>query len=563
MKIAYLVSYGYFSEMYRCLLICCFFANSYCISAQNYNEATLEKSICSGNWQGTIKQLELFFRGYEVSVHDSLNWHTEHFTNLINYYNNSRLSPAIVVSDFPSRDSVWEYWQNWSDLLTNSNWDPKKSFKSKKEATRLAQYNVLMLLSHELGHHLVHRYRKNKGGLNCQEYLADLASMALISSFRKNGYLSKLQSKYLILINEINSSIPLDSRFDNISFNLHNNCDSLRVVYPADSSLMPQYASAYFVRRLYMDSSWGYHSAKEMIEEIYLEKHKSWLELYPSSNLKANLQGRYTNLFEYDDFLQNQRSLARWKGQKSYISEYSGYAFTNEEIAVCWNAYIPADDNCGSAVISVRSLDGLLINNWVVRPGELVDNRVVDIDVWINGKSNDLHMLVHYRYSEKDSLVLYSSNGSSVLISNLLFVTLNQGRYDLVSVTDSEAVILKSDISERGNIQFKEIRIDKSAYKIEESDLFKVDISNAYTTYWEASANEHKEYLVAINGYLISCKNKEINTVAGTGIMGYKLDLKEFSYPRALSNLGGNVLLLDESSELHNVRTTLTVFSFK
>ena len=30
---------------------------------------------------------------------------------------------------------------------------------------------------------------------------------------------------------------------------------------------MPQYASAYFVRRLYMDSSWGYHSAKEMIEE--------------------------------------------------------------------------------------------------------------------------------------------------------------------------------------------------------------------------------------------------------------------------------------------------------
>ena len=52
--------------------------------------------------------------------------------------------------------------------------------------------------------------------------------------------------------------MPKEQRFDPIKFDLHVSCDQLNVEYPKDSALMPQYASAYFMRRVYLHENPGY-----------------------------------------------------------------------------------------------------------------------------------------------------------------------------------------------------------------------------------------------------------------------------------------------------------------
>jgi len=95
--------------------------------------------------------------------------------SIYNYYDNLE----IVVSQFPAKNRVWDYWQNWSDGLTNGAWSPRKHFKSKRRALEMANFHTLMMLCHELGHHLAQRYDVERAELNCKEYQADLACVSL------------------------------------------------------------------------------------------------------------------------------------------------------------------------------------------------------------------------------------------------------------------------------------------------------------------------------------------------------------------------------------------------
>ena len=67
-----------------------------------------------------------------------------------------------------------------------------------------------------------------------------------------------LQESYNRLMLEINSNIPSKNRFSFLKADLHKYCDAIPVVFPEDSTLMPQYASAYFERRKFLHKDFGY-----------------------------------------------------------------------------------------------------------------------------------------------------------------------------------------------------------------------------------------------------------------------------------------------------------------
>lgn len=516
--------------------------------ANSYSEKALEKAIKDGDWQNTTALLHQFFNERGIAASDSLMWYPQPATTLINFYNNSRHTPGIVVSKFPVKDSIWEYWQNWSTLLTNGNWDYKKSFKNKKQAFMQAKYNVLMLLSHEFGHHLAHRHRVYKETLSCNEYLADLVSIALIESFSDKSCLSKLQEQYVVLCEQINKAVAEKDRFSVLVESNYQNCSLMDVQYSSDTVQMAQYASAYFARRIAFHN-FNTLSTSQIIDSFYRLKQLNWYKMHPKAKSALKVQDLGVSNFEYDYKTELKRSMIKWRRGRNVYNETGGYAFDSSGRLLHWSGLWPSTAE-GNAVIELQYVQGNPAYRWYTESKQLISSDVDRRSLVVKQADENIGLLVATKNKDSYCFGFYRSIGATMLKKVNTDINLGSGNFQMLDYNDSTLTMIysKRRISLYTDAMFKFYKLNYNyiTKAIEETHLADLSSAEMLSTHWFAALSKKQELDININRYILSYRDGKWTTIVGNGVYGSNIDYKEFHPIRAMQHINGNLVLLEE-----------------
>lgn len=210
------------------------------------------------------------------------------YKEIINRYNNG--SVKIELSRMMKPEETIDYWENWSKVLAAGNFDQKTFFKDDRERFLLANFNVLILAAHEIGHYLDYRYKMSdrdySGGflhdndpLNCTENYADKFAVATVNHLAKDARFAAIRPRYLELIKEFNNKIPAENRYNFTSYDLvGEKCGTIDLmkngVNPDNSvneNFFRQYTSAYFNRHRLMLENENYGNLSNIIKTELLD----------------------------------------------------------------------------------------------------------------------------------------------------------------------------------------------------------------------------------------------------------------------------------------------------
>lgn len=180
------------------------------------------KSLEKSDTQLALDSILQTFYDFNVRWHPNLLWVWNPYNDKINQYTN--FDKQIHLSQFAKKSQAADYWVNWSKVLTDGKFNHKKFFKNEREMLLMANYNQLILATHEFGHHLDYLYNISTYGgegffsamthspLNCTEGFADQVAFVFITHLAQDKRFADLRRRYLELINELNRLIPAKHR---------------------------------------------------------------------------------------------------------------------------------------------------------------------------------------------------------------------------------------------------------------------------------------------------------------------------------------------------------------
>ncbi len=534
----------------RILLICIFFAFVQPMVAQvnhtTFDLSRLENSVKQGDLQASIHLVETFFHQHGYSQHDSLVWSIEPHTTLYNYYNPSYINPVIFISAYPTKKQVWEYWGMWSKYITNDRFNARKYFKSSKRALRMAKYNVLMILSHEYGHHLADRYGVKPNVLNAHEFVADLASMALVESFPHGSELHEMQEEYTRLLTHLNALVDDASRFNGIEQNLFQDQSYPPVVFPKDTVLMTQYASAYFVRRIYLHSHNNPPKSDDLFDSLLRTRLKPY-GLPRVSNVRSISSFSVVSPFDYTATTSWSRSITRYRARGgASVEELKAFGFDANGQPVHLSAVWPRKQiKEGILPIELTTATGKLLYRWHCQWDSTQSvSRIKWHGFQVNVKTNELTLLTSgVGANGERSFMLYESQEESfTLKSRPLPGDLQVGNHQLMHSDGRHLLLLNNKAVAGEKHQFYAVEVDMKMGIHHEEFLFEVPGSETWTSGWSAWFNSTSEGVLAKDQFLFLYRNGEIKIASGTGLEGNKQGgAQEFYLPKAVF-LGPNTI---------------------
>jgi hypothetical protein len=268
-------------------IVAIFFITTFIFNSfgQTFNKTEVGKIyqlLENSDSRGTFEFLTDLFEKNGASVfigaksYPALQLQLKDLTEVINDY--SSYENTINVSRMPKFDEAKIYWENWSKVLAKDNFKQDKFFRDDRERFLMANFNSLILMSHEYGHYLDDRYDFNHfssaNPLNCGEYYADKFAIAVINELAQDERFGKLRNRYIELIKKFNESLPSENRFENVNYELlKSDCGSIKMEgngVNSDGSLnydfFRRYASAYFNRHQLMLADEKYPKLAEVIE---------------------------------------------------------------------------------------------------------------------------------------------------------------------------------------------------------------------------------------------------------------------------------------------------------
>lgn len=220
--------------------------------------ATLDFGTLADSLYGALQQsetrtavalTEAVFTQQGASLDDRLFVRVNDYREVFNYYSDDWV--LIALSRMPEPREAETYWYNWSRVLTNGAWDPAAFFIDEAEWLLMANYNILNIYAHEIGHHLAFRYRVNPDhSLNCEEYFADQFAIGFVNWMAEDPRFAHLRSRYAALIADFNAAIPRRDRFEMADYaTLDADCAAYEVPDPQRPEELAPYASAFFERQ--------------------------------------------------------------------------------------------------------------------------------------------------------------------------------------------------------------------------------------------------------------------------------------------------------------------------
>ncbi|MBO6515997.1 MAG: hypothetical protein JJ975_05555 [Bacteroidia bacterium] len=550
-------------------------------------EKDLNKALKKGDWYGTADLLETFYDRLGASIHDSLYWHQESSLETVNYYNQKVDRPLIGVSAFPDKKNIWLYWENWSKALTQGAWKPRNFFTSTNDALALARYNILMLMSHELGHHIAHRHKKTRymgddpetGGtpLNCHEYYADMASVALTVSFKHGGKLDKRNLRYIDLLMNINQFVPEQLRYNEFGFNLHQHCDSLVVDYPSEDKMGP-YASAYFVRRKYLEANPGFSTPEAIMNALFLDEEIALRSAYGEGYEAIETIYDGDNRQEYNSETRNQRAIATlFKWGRTTFETFDEFAFSKNQGPVQVHCDYPTIRHNGTGLVfTVRNIEGNLLNRWTYTSDAVDTISYAELlGVKLRQPEKDFCALVLQKPMNdswgEPNLILYKHAKGFDLQRIDLNLPVQQNplvptRINLLWVNSSEVGLVVRGTDTKDLITVNLIRVSLDTKMSDTTLLFTfpneeyhlppfmneryqppTKINNMASSYWSVDSIGENQLLFASPHMIMTLENGELRRIYGSGFEGENYGRGDCNVIRAVKwNTNGSVEFVDE-----------------
>jgi hypothetical protein len=306
------------------ILITAIFINIFIFNAfgQNFSKTEADKLyqlLENSDSRGTFEYLaDLFERnGANVFIgaksYPALQLEIKDLTEVINDYD--AMYKTISVSRMPKSAESRIYWENWSKVLAKGNFNHDKFFRDERERFLLANFNSLVLMSHEYGHYFDDRYEfrnfSSANPLNCGEYFADKFAVAVINHLAPDERFARLRARYIELIKNFEESIPDENRFKNVNYeNLKSDCGSIKMEgngVNSDGSLdmdfFRRYASAYFNRHQLMLADEKYPRLAQLIEDELTKPYESKkLKLSDEKVAVRTIKEVKTNFVFKDDY---------------------------------------------------------------------------------------------------------------------------------------------------------------------------------------------------------------------------------------------------------------------
>jgi len=526
----------------------CLFANSY--SQKIFDQEMLLQGVKQGSWTICTKQLEAYFASLGLSVHDSLHWSPQAMDSIYNYYDNLE----IVVSEFPTKKRVWEYWQNWSDGLAKGTWNPKKYFRFKGRALEMANYHTLMMLTHELGHHLAQRYDVERTQLNCKEYQADLACVSLGLSLAESRKGAKMKNRYIELLANLNAYIP--HGFSELSTDLKTDCSSLNVQYPSSPELMGQYASAYCQRHRLLHDNPGYSTVEELVNDQYLTQFNSHLASFPAAWSPVELIDEKHNIHEMDfqkRFDRGIKEMEIWGASMIYRS--SGFYFDDKGDPYHFDLAFPE-------LLPEGGVIEMQMRDW---NGALVDRRqyYAEQDLRLNGIRSSsmirygewgLALLQVEDGNEGEHLILYKDSDGLEVERMVIDHDADVAEFKILDEKGGSLIVAEMLWGTDGRLQIMTFELDARSGDIKNQRVI-VDVElQSERRDWQICLAD-RGIMLAVDGFVHLSGPEPIfmTTIAGTGLTGNKHKgnskyLSEFHIPQALGARDGVPYMIDRRS---------------
>ncbi len=209
-------------------------------------------AIRAGDIDLMIDTIVAVYEDAGLSWDHRIEWEKGPFTTTFWYY--SSIEDKIVVGAIPRDDQVEAYWQAWSQVLTDGNFDPAGFFASPVEARDLARFNQYVLATHEAAHAMTYRYdyahlERHAHAINCREYYADRLTVAILNEeASREPDMARWRDRYRDLVTAMGDTIPEQYRYHIPDFAaLEADCALIDVAQPTPQTMQP-YASAYFER---------------------------------------------------------------------------------------------------------------------------------------------------------------------------------------------------------------------------------------------------------------------------------------------------------------------------
>lgn len=279
-----------------------------------------------GDTENTFWSLTDLFRKNGAEIAQEGQWElklkVQDYKEIINKYSNGKVE--ITVSRMMKPEETADYWENWSKVLAAGNFDHKKFFRNDRERFLLANYNVLVLSAHEIGHYLDFLYKvsdRDFGGgflhdndpLNCSENVADKFAVAVINELSKDTRFAEIRPRYLQLIKTFNATIPSANRynFDSYEF-VGKRCGEADLTkngvnedgITVNENFFRQYSSAYFNRHRLMLENADYGDLAKVIKNELVEpyfKRLDYAKTKVSLKTLAEFDKPYGGDFFYGD----------------------------------------------------------------------------------------------------------------------------------------------------------------------------------------------------------------------------------------------------------------------
>lgn len=247
-----------------------------------------------GETQATFDYLIDLYRanGAGINVDSNASWRLtlsiQDYKEVINSFSNAGVT--VNLSRMVQPVEAKDYWENWSKTLAAGKFDHQRFFKSDRERFLMANFNVLVLASHEIGHYLDYRYQINdrdfssgfmtdKAPLNCTENYADKFAVATVNYLAQSERFAPIRARYLELIKNFNGAIPAKNRYNFPTYDyVGEKCGAANLKkngVNADGTLnenfFRQYASAYFNRHRLMLENDNYPPLAQVIKNELFE----------------------------------------------------------------------------------------------------------------------------------------------------------------------------------------------------------------------------------------------------------------------------------------------------
>lgn len=170
------------------------------------NSTSFEKAIREGNSE---KGFEFVRTAFDLpAIKDPfLHFEEEGISRLSSFC--SYRDRKVVATSLIRYNQVKEFWGNYSKEFTGGKWDYHTLYASDSVAWFAANYSIMLIYAHEMGHYMSYRFRAEPNTIyTCEEVLANECLAAFANAFSNNKTLNQHKQLFIRLARQTASLVP-------------------------------------------------------------------------------------------------------------------------------------------------------------------------------------------------------------------------------------------------------------------------------------------------------------------------------------------------------------------